>query len=70
VVNLTARRLAASYLEAQHGVSEHRAYRMLALHRASKRRRPGTLEQAEPVTCIHELSERYLRFGIARSTDG
>lgn len=65
-MSLAARRRAASYLEAQHGVSERRACRVRALHRSSKRRRPGTLEQTELVTRLHELSERYPRFGYRK----
>lgn len=54
------------YLEHTYGVSERRACRVLALHRSTKRRQPGTGEAREVIARIHALSERYPRFGYRK----
>jgi transposase InsO family protein len=54
------------YLENIYGVSERHACRVLALHRSTKRRQPGTGAARELVARIHALSERYPRFGYRK----
>jgi putative transposase len=56
----------AAYLEQTHGASERRACRVVALHRSTKRRQPGSQEREEWVARIHALSERYPRFGYRK----
>jgi len=51
------------YLEQTYGVSARRACRVVALHRSTKRRQPGTTEARELVARIQALSERYPRLG-------
>jgi putative transposase len=66
VVSLSARRLAAAYLERSYAVSERRSCRVLELHRSTKRRRPGKDHDRVLVGRIHELSERFPRFGYRK----
>ena len=54
------------YLEQTYGVSERHAWRVLSLHRSTKRRQPGTGVARELVARIHALSERYPRFGYRK----
>jgi putative transposase len=54
------------FLEQTYGVSERRACRVLSLHRSTTRRQPGTKPGRELVARLHELSERYPRFGYRK----
>jgi hypothetical protein len=56
-------RRAAEHLEVTFGVSERWACKVPHLHRSSKRRRTREERDAELLTQIHRLSERYPRAG-------
>jgi putative transposase len=65
-VSLAAKRSAAVYLENTYGGNERHACRVLALHRSTKRRQPGTGVARELVARIHVLAERYPRLGYRK----
>ena len=66
MVSLAERRRAASHLEAEHGVSERRACQVVGIPRSTKRRPSGRIEEAKLVRRVHELSDRYPRFGYRK----
>ena len=66
MVSLAERRRGAEHLEAEHGVSERRACQVIGLWRSSKRRPSGRIEEAKLVRRVHELSERYPRYGYRK----
>ncbi len=66
MVSLAERRCGAEHLEAQHGVSERRACKVLGIARSTKRRPPGRIEEARLVKRLHELSRKYPRFGYRK----
>ena len=66
MVSLAERRRAADYLETGHSVSERRACQVAGIPRSSKRRPSGRIEEAALVRRVHELSERYPRFGYRK----
>ena len=66
MVSLAERRRGAEHLEAEHGVSERRACQVIGLARSTKRRPSGHLEEAKRIRRVHELTERYLRFGYRK----
>jgi hypothetical protein len=47
-------------------VSERRACRVVGIVRSSKRRPSGRIEEAKLVRRVHELSQRYPRFGYRK----
>ena len=63
MVSLAERRRGAEHLEAAHGVSERRVCQVIGIWRSSKRRSSGRIEEAELVRRVHELTERYPRYG-------
>ena len=69
MVSLADRKRVATYLEGSYGVSERRACQVVSLHRSTKRRQPGGIKRIELVKRIHELSERYPRFGYRKIYD-
>ena len=66
MVSLTERRCGAERLEAEHGVSERRACQVIGIWRSSKRRPSGRFEEAKLIRRVHELTERYPRFGYRK----
>ena len=66
MVSLAGRRRAADYLETGHGISERRACHVAGISRNSKRRPSGRIEEARLVRRVHELTERYPRFGYRK----
>jgi transposase InsO family protein len=66
MVSLAERRRAAEHLETGHGLSERRACQVVGIPRSSKRRPSGRIEEAVLVRRIHDLSERYPRFGYRK----
>jgi transposase InsO family protein len=66
MVSLAEQRRGAEHLEAQHGVSERRACQVVGIARSTKRRPSGRIEEAKLVRRIHELTERYPRFGYRK----
>lgn len=66
MVSLAERRRGADHLEAEHGVSERRACQVVGIARSTKRRPSGRIEEARLVRRIHELSERYPRWGYRK----
>jgi len=63
MVSLADRRQAAEHLESMLGVSERRACRVVEIARSTKRRPSGRIEEARLFRRVHELTERYPRFG-------
>ena len=66
MVSLAERRRATDYLEQGHCVSERRACQVVGIPRSSKRRPSGRIEEAKLVRRVHELTERYPRFGYRK----
>ena len=66
MVSLADRRRGAEHLEATLAVSERRACRVVEIARSTKRRPSGRTEDILLVAKIHELSERYPRFGYRK----
>jgi putative transposase len=66
MVSPAEQRRGAEHLEAEHGVSERRACRVVGIVRSTKRRPSGRIEEAKLVRRVHELSERYPRFGYRK----
>ena len=69
MVSLADRRRAAEHLEDAFAVSERRACRVVEVARSTKRRPSGRIEDLVLVAKIHELSERYPRFGYRKVYD-
>jgi transposase InsO family protein len=69
MVSLADRRRGAKHLEQVLGVSERRACRVVEIARTTKRRPSGRIEENALVRKIHELSERYPRFGYRKIFD-
>lgn len=68
-MSLADRRRAAEHLEGTFATSERRACRVVGIARSTKRRPSGRTEDAALITRIHELSERYPRFGYRKIYD-
>jgi len=66
MVSLADQRRGAEHLEAQHGVSERRACQVVGIARSTKRRPSGRIEEAKLVRRVHELTERYPRYGYRK----
>jgi putative transposase len=66
MVSLADRRRGAKHLEKALAMSEQRACRIVGLDRSTKRRSSGRIEEVELVAKIHELSERFPRFGYRK----
>jgi len=66
MVSLAEQRRGAEHLEAKHGVSERRACQVIGIARSSKRRPSGRIEEARLVRRVHELTQRYPRFGYRK----
>lgn len=66
MVSLAERRRGAEHLEAEHGVSERRACEVIGIWRSSKRRPSGRIEEAKLIRRVHELTERYPRYGYRK----
>jgi transposase InsO family protein len=66
MVSLADRRRGAKHLEDALAVSERRACRVVGIARSTKRRPSGRIEEVELVGKIHELSQRYPRFGYRK----
>jgi len=66
MVSLAERRRGAEHLEAEHGVFERRACQVIGLARSTKRRPSGRVEEAKLVRRVHELTERYPRYGYRK----
>ena len=69
MVSLADRRRGAEHLEQTYAVSERRACQVVAIARSTKRRPSGRIEEAALVARVHELSERYPRFGYRKIFD-
>jgi transposase InsO family protein len=66
MVSLAERRRAAEYLEGAYAVGERRACKVIVIDRSTKRRPSGRIEEHTLLATIHELSERYPRFGYRK----
>jgi putative transposase len=66
MVSLAEQRRGAEHLEAEHGVSERRACQVVEIARSTKRRPSGRIEEAKQVRRVHELTERYPRYGYRK----
>ena len=66
MVSLAERRRAAEYLEGAYAVGERRACKVIVIDRSTKRRPSGRIEEHTLLAKIHELSERYPRFGYRK----
>ncbi len=66
MVSLAERRRGAKHLETEHGVSERRSCQVVGIPRSTKRRPSGRIEEARLVRRVHELTERYPRFGYRK----
>ncbi len=69
MVSLADRRRGAEHLERTLVVSERRACQVVEIARSTKRRPSGRVEENKLVMKIHELSERYPRFGYRKIFD-
>jgi putative transposase len=69
MVSLADRRRGAEHLERTLAVSERRACQVVEIARSTKRRPSGRVEENKLVMKIHELSERYPRFGYRKIFD-
>jgi len=69
MVSLADRRRGAEHLEKTLAVSERRACQVVEIARSTKRRPSGRVEENKLVMKIHELSERYPRFGYRKIFD-
>ena len=69
MVSLADRRRGAEHLEIALAVSERRACQVVEIARSTKRRPSGCVEEFRLVAKIHELSERYPRFGYRKIYD-
>ncbi len=65
-MSLADRRRGARHLEKALAMSERRACRIVGITRSTKRRSSGRIDEVELVAKIHELSERYPRFGYRK----
>jgi putative transposase len=65
-VSLAERRRGAKHLEKALALSERRACQIAGIARSTKRRPSGRTDEVELVAKIHELSERYPRFGYRK----
>jgi len=66
MVSLADRRRGAKHLEEALAVSERRACQVVEIARSTKRRRSGCIGEVELVAAIHELTEKYPRFGYRK----
>jgi putative transposase len=66
MVSLAERRRAAEYLEGAYAVGERRSCKVIVIDRSTKRRPSGRIEEHTLLAKIHELSERYPRFGYRK----
>ena len=66
MVSLAERRSGAEHLASKLGVSERRACKVIGIARSTKRRPSGRIEEAKLVRRVHELTERYPRFGYRK----
>jgi hypothetical protein len=66
MVSLAERWRGAEHLEAENGVSERRACEVIGIWRSSKRRPSGRIEEAKLIRRVHELTERYPRYGYRK----
>ncbi len=66
MVSLAERRGAADYLKIGHVVSERRACQVVGIPLSAKRRPSGRLGEARQVRRVHELTDRYPRFGYRK----
>ena len=69
MVSLADRRRGAEHLERTLAVSERRACQVVEIARSTKRRPSGRVEENKLVMKIHELSERYPRYGYRKIFD-
>jgi transposase InsO family protein len=69
MVSLVERRRGAEHLQRTMGVSERRACRLAEIARSTKRRAPGRVDQSALLSQIHDLSDRYPRFGYRKIFD-
>ena len=69
MVSLADRRRGAEHLERTLAVSERRVCQVVEIARSTKRRPSGRAEEHKLVMKIHELSERYPRFGYQKIFD-
>ena len=69
MVSLADRRRGAEHLERTLAVSERRACQVVEIARSTMRRPSGRVEENKLVMKIHELSERYPRFGYRKIFD-
>ena len=69
MVSLADRRRGAEHLERTLAVSERRACQVVEIARSTKRRPSGRVEENKLVMKIHDLSERYPRFGYRKIFD-
>jgi putative transposase len=69
MVSLADRRRGAKHLEKALGISERRACRVVGIVRSTKRRPSGNTEAQLLVREVHELSERFPRFGYRKIFD-
>lgn len=65
-MSLAERRRAAEHLEETYDVSERRACQVVEIARSTKRRPSGRIEEARLVKRVHEISEKYPRFGYRK----
>jgi putative transposase len=66
MVSLAERRRAAEHLENEFAVSERRACQVTRIARSTKRRPSGRTEEVELIAAVHQLSDRYPRFGYRK----
>ena len=66
MVGLRAKRAAANHIQQTHAVSERRACRVIEIDRSSHRRQPKEEVDLELLQSLHELSNRYPRFGYRK----
>jgi putative transposase len=69
MVSLADRRRGAEHLENSLAVSERRVCQVVGIARSTKRRPSGQTEEILLISKIHELSEKYPRFGYRKIFD-
>ncbi len=69
MVSLAERRRGAEHLQRAVGLSERRACRLVDVSRSTKRRAPGCFQKTALIAEIHNLSNRYPRFGYRKVFD-
>jgi putative transposase len=69
MVSLADRRRGAEHLESTLAVSERRACQVVGIARSTKRRSSGRTHEMLLLAKIHELSDRYPRFGYRKIFD-